>query len=323
MIILLYGEDEFRSLEKLKEIENKFLSKNSSGSSPSYFDLEENKDINFSEIKNAFKSTGLFGGKQLIIIKNFLSSASKELTEKALSFLKSSKDISEDKDLVAVFWEKGKTKERSPLFKFLAANAKKQKFDKLSGAKLEQWIIANLEKAGSEVKISAKALEKLIAYTGSELRVLDNEIKKLLNYKDIGIIDEEDVELLVKEKISSGIFETVEALSGGNKKTALKLFHEQLEKGEDPLYILMMYVYQFRNFLKVGEQYSKGERNSATIAGKAGIHPFVAKKILGQIGRFSEEKIKEIYKQLRIIDEKAKTGQADAKIELDRFIAEI
>ncbi|MDO8529600.1 MAG: DNA polymerase III subunit delta [bacterium] len=322
MIILLYGEDEFRSLEKLKEIENKFLSKNSSGSNPSYFDLEENNEIGFSEIKNAFNSKGLFGGKQLIIIKNFLSAASKELTEKTLSFLKSLANISEDKDVVAVFWEKRKTNEKSEVFKFLSIKSKKQKFENLSGAKLEQWIIGKVEE-DDKVKISAPALEKLIACTGGELRVLDNEIQKLLNYKDAGVIDEEDVEILVKEKISSGIFETIEALSGANKKTALKLFHEQLEKGEDPLYILTMYVYQFRNFLKVSEYYSRGERNSMEIAGKTGTHPFVVKKILGQIARFSEEKIKEIYKRLQKIDEMAKTGKADAKIELDRFIVEI
>ena len=67
MIIFLYGEDDFRSLEKLKEIEKKFLDKNSSGSGLSSFDFEEDKSIEFAEIRKAFGSKGLFFEKQLIL----------------------------------------------------------------------------------------------------------------------------------------------------------------------------------------------------------------------------------------------------------------
>ena len=48
MIIFLYGEDGFRSQEKLKGIKDKFLEKNSSGSGLSYFDFEEDKNRVFS-----------------------------------------------------------------------------------------------------------------------------------------------------------------------------------------------------------------------------------------------------------------------------------
>jgi len=323
MIIFLYGEDDFRSLEKAKEIKKKFLDKNSSGSGLSSFDFEEDKNIEFSEIKKAFGSKGLFFEKQLIIIKNLLAMASKETVLKTAEFIKSSKNIFEDKDLVIVFWEKGKTNEKNELFKLFFKKAKSQKFEILGGARLNSWIISVLEKENSLVKISSKAIQKLVVFTGGDLRLLQNEIKKLANYREKGKISEKDVDLLAKEKINSNIFETIEALSSGNKKLALKLFHEQIQKGEDPIYILMMYVYQFRNFLKVSEYYEQGERNNYAIAKKTKLHPFVVQKILGNISRFPGERLKIIYKKLQIIDEKIKTGKGEIKTELDRFIVEI
>lgn len=323
MIIFLYGEDEFRSLEKLKAIKEKFLEKNSSGSGLSSFDLEDEKNISFSEIKEAFGSRGLFFEKQLIILKNFLSVAQKDLILKMTDFLGSLKDISGDKDKVVIFWEKGKTNEKSGLFNFLVKKAKIQKFETLIGAKLDAWITSRLEKEGIGTELSPGALRRLEAHTGGNLIDIQNELKKLSDYKGKGIVSEEDVDLLVKEKISSNIFETIEALSGGNKKLALKLFHRQIENGEDPIYILMMYVYQFRNFLKVSEYYEKGERNNYAIAKKAGLHPFVVQKIIGNIARFPLERLKEIYRKLQVIDEKVKTGKGEIKLELDRFIVEI
>jgi len=323
MVIFLYGEDDFRSLEKLKEIKKKFLDKNSSGSGLSSFDFEENKNIEFSEIKKAFGSKGLFFEKQLIIIKNLLALASKETVSKTIEFIKSLKNVAEDKELVVVFWEKEKVNEKSELFKFLAKKAKRQKFERLQGTRLNNWISAKLEEENSKVKIDSRAIQNLAAFTGGELRLIQNEIRKLANYKEKGEISEEDVDLLVKEKISSNIFETIEALSSGNKKLALKLFHEQIQKGEDPIYILMMYVYQFRNFLKVSEYFEKGERNSYEISKKTKLHPFVVQKILGNISKFSLEKLKAIYKKLQIIDEKIKTGKGEIKTELDRFIVSI
>lgn len=322
MIIFLYGEDEFRSLEKLKEIEKKFLEKNSSGSGLSSFDFLEDKNTSLPEIKKAFGSKGLFFEKQLVVIKNLMAVSPKEFILKMVDLLKYLKNISEDKDLVVVFWEKGKINEKNELYKWLKLKAKSQKFEVLSGAKINQWIISRLSEENGKVKISQKALEKIVAYTGGNLQIINNEIKKLANYKDKGIINEEDVDLLTREKFSSNIFETIEALSGGNKKLALRLFHEQLEKGENPLYVLMMYIYQFRNFLKVSEYYEKGERNNYEVARKTGINPYVVSKVLIQASKLSPDKLREIYKKLQIIDEKIKTGKGDAKVELDKFIVE-
>ena len=102
----------------------------------------------------------------------------------------------------------------------------------------------------------------------------------------------EDVDLLVKSKIDTDIFKTVDALARGDKKTALKMLHDHLESGEDPFYLLSMYFYQFRNLGKSESRWPKKICLSAEIASRLKMHPFVARKSLDQARNFSWEKLK-------------------------------
>ena len=91
--------------------------------------------------------------------------------------------------------------------------------------------------------------------------------------------------VLVKSKIDTDIFKTVDALARGDKKTALKLLHDHLESGEDPFYLLSMYFYQFRNLVKV-KPLAEKNMSPAEITSKLKMHPFVARKSLEQAQEF-------------------------------------
>jgi DNA polymerase III delta subunit len=84
-----------------------------------------------------------------------------------------------------------------------------------------------------------------------------------------------------------------------------------------------MYVYQFRNLLKIGEFYWQGRRNQHEISKVAKLHPFVVQKTLGQLKNFTEQKLLRIYKKLQELDLKAKTGKIDINLALDKFVVEI
>lgn len=324
MVIFLYGEEVFQSYEKLLEIKNKFLSKNPTGSGLVVFDFkEEKKNIDFFKISEAISSKGLFFSKQLLILKNLISFADEKVIEKTLDFLKTDKNVFEDQDLVVIFWEEKKISEKNKLFKLLFEKSKKQEFPKLEIGKLSNWIVKKTKEENPRVTFSKEAIEKLITYTGGELFSIEQEIKKLANFRAEGIIEEKDVESLVNAQINSNIFSAIEAISSGDKKTALKLLHEQLEKGEDPNYIFSMYIYQFRNMLKVGEYFWQGNYNYNEIAKLAKLHPFVVKKTMAQLKNFSFEKTKNIYKKLEEIDIKLKTGKINPVLALDKLVAEI
>jgi DNA polymerase-3 subunit delta len=318
MIIFLHGEDAFRSNEKLAEIKNKFLEKNKEGVSLSVFDFAE-KDWNTGEIIMNISSGGLFTSKKLAIIKNILA-GKKEFSDDIFEkFLKA--EVKKDKsDLILIFWESGKTKKGSKLYKLLKKIAKCQEFELLEGAKLRNWIIGKFKER--DVSISPAAVDQLVVFVGNDLNLLSREIEKLAIYKNKGEISGEDVDLLVKSKIDTDIFKTVDALARGDKKTALKMLHDHLEDGEDPFYLLSMYFYQFRNLVKV-KPLAEKNISPPEIASRLKMHPFVARKSLEQARNFSWEKLKSLYNTLCKIDFESKTGKTDIALALDKFVAGI
>jgi len=317
MIIFLFGEDSFRSLEKLAEIKNKFLEKNSPAPA-GLFDFAE-KDWNIDEILLNISSGGLFSSKKLVIIKNLISYKKDFENEKLEKFLKSEAKM-EKSDLILIFWESGKVKKSGKLYKLFRKIAKCQEFELLESAKLKNWIFGKFKK--SDIAISPAAIDKLIVFVGNDLNLLSREIEKLATYKNKGEIMGEDVDSLVKSKIDADIFKTVDALARGDKKMALKMLHDHLEDGEDPFYLLSMYFYEFRNLVKVKPLAGKN-MPPHEIASKLKMHPFVARKSLDQAQNFSWEKLKSLYKDLCEIDFESKTGKTDITLALDKFVAEM
>ncbi|MFH1308816.1 MAG: DNA polymerase III subunit delta, partial [Patescibacteria group bacterium] len=187
---------------------------------------------------------------------------------------------------------------RTKLFKFLEPNSKK--FDLLKGSELRNWI------KDYSKDIESSAIDLLIEYVGSDLWRMSNEIDKLLNYTKK--IERKDVELLVKPEFDLNIFNMVDALGDKDKKKAISLFKKHLDKGEDPFYLLSMFVYQFRNLIKVRS------------GGKLDLHPFVIKKTQHQARNFDVDELKKIYHSLLIIDFDSKIGKTDIKTALEMFV---
>jgi DNA polymerase III subunit delta len=316
MIIFLYGEDEYRSNRKLAEIKKKFQEKNKEGGTLFVFDFAES-GVDIREIILKISSGGLFSNKRLAIVKNILEDKEAAENKELLNYLKKG----ELKDTTIVFWEKEKIVKKSKLAKFLFEKSKKQEFAFLNAAKMTSWITGEVKEVGAgAVTIIPGAAEKLSVFVGSNLSLLSREIEKLTNYKSKGEISEEDVDLLVKSKIDTDIFKTIDAMARGDKKTAMELLHGHLDSGEDPFYLLSMYFFQFRNLLKV-KPLAEKNISQFEIASKLKIHPFVAKKSAEQGRNFSLEKLKKIYGDLCQIDFESKSGKIEIGMALDKFVA--
>lgn len=324
MLIFLYGEDNFRSSQKIRELKNKFLQSDKSGSGLSAFDFQEK--ISAGQAIDVFNLPNLLAPKRLVIVKNIMTSGSADDQKEILEYLKKNiKNLESDKDLIVIFGENALPTKSNALYKFLESHAevKKQNFEKLFGAKLNQWILKRMLELDPQAKISQTALDKLILYVGADTNILDKEIQKLVNYSAGKMIVDNDVEELVKANLDNNIFATVDALGQNNKKQALELLHRHLEKGDDPFYIFSMFVYQFRNLLKVADLKEKGVLDERQISQMTKLHPYVVKKSLMQTRNISFQKLKQIYQKLGEIDFQAKTGKIDIKLALDKFVAEL
>lgn len=306
MIYFIYGEDSYRSRQKLNEIILGYKKVHKSGLNLIYIDAEEN---DFGDFYSNFKITSMFAEKKLIVLKNIFGNA--KFQEE---FFESVKNIEDLKDIVVIY-EDCPADQRTKFFKALQKYVKCQEFGYLAPAQLKKWI-------QNKVKINPDALELLVNFVGNNLWQMNNEINKLLNYKEGGIVEKENVELLVKPNIENDIFLTIDALAQKNKKQALFLFHKHIDNGENVLYLLSMIAYQFRNLLIIKELIDK-KNQYQTIIKKSGLHPFVVKKSYYLCSQFTLPELKKIYWKIFQIDSDVKTGKIEPETALDLLIAEI
>ena len=162
----------------------------------------------------------------------------------------------------------------------------------------------------------------MVSFVGNDLWQLSNEVKKLVNYKPKDKIELKDVEFLVRPKIETDIFKTIDAIAQKNKKRAITLIHKHLEKGDNPLYLLSMINFQFRNLLIIKDLIEK-HKPYPVILKISKLHPFVVKKNWQLANQFTLNDLKKIYQKIFQIDLSIKTGKLKPEIALDLFIMEI
>jgi len=308
MIIFLYGEDTYRSSQKLKKLKKKYIEKYTDTNLEIFED-----DFDFGEIKGAITTLPFLAEKRLIIIKNIFTKKDKKLLENITDILN---DIPEE--TILIFWEKGVPDKRTVLFKALVKE-RSEEFKKLKGVSLTKWI--QEEALGRDLKIDSHNAEKLVVFTGGDLWQIKNEIEKIATYKDKGEITSREIDLLVSARVSINIFDFVDAIGMKNEKKSLTLFHKLLEDGQNEIYILTMIERQVKNLILVIDK--KAELSKMQIAKELGLHPFVVEKALLQSRNYSIGELKNIYEKLAKIDSGIKTGRVDSIMAIDMFIKEV
>jgi len=317
MIIFLYGPDTYRSRQKLNEIVEHYKEIHKSGLDLKLLDLKE-KD--FQDFKNEAQIASMFSEKKLLVLKNAFENFDfkEKISAEIEKFAKSEE--------VILFYEEEIKKDK--FFQTLKKFSEYQEFQLLDGERLKNWVKKEFKKY--QAKIDSAVLEKLIEFVGNDLWQMANEIKKLVAYKTghnqittvtklCPEIEREDVELLVKSKIETDIFKTIDAIAAKNKKRALKLLKAHLEKGDSPLYLLSMINFQFRNLLIIKDL---TEKNLSPYS-FTDIHPYVIKKSISLLGKFSFSELKKIYQKIFEVDLDIKTGKIEPEMALDLLITEI
>lgn len=318
MLIFLYGEDSYRSRQKLNQIKEK--AKRADPQSLNIAILEGEK-TKFDQIKKTIETVPFLTRTRLVILENTVLFAKKNLKEKLAEFLKNNKI---PKTSIVIFWEGGTPEKGDLLFKILLKKAdQSEDFSPLFGFQLNRWIEEEVKNQGG--RIDRQALEPLGAYVGNNLWQLQQEIKKLVLYKKGDsslVIRNSDVEKLVCAQLDTNIFNFIDALAAKNKRWALALLHNQLTTGENEIYLLSMITYQFRNMILVSD-FTKCNRNQYQIAKKIKLHPYVVKKALLNIKNFNLNRLCEIYKKLLQVDTNLKRTTTNPALSLDMLIYEL
>ena len=311
MIIFLYGPDTYRSRQKLNEIIEHYKKIHKSGLNLRYF---EAGNLNFQDFKNEVETISMFREKKLVVLKDIFSN--KDFQEE---FLKQGEKFVNSANIILIY-EKKEIDKKNSFLKFLKKNSESQEFELLEGQRLKNWVKKEFEKY--QAQIDLKVIDELINFVGSNLWQMESEIKKLVNYKNGQKIKREDVELLVRPKIETDIFKTIDAISEKKKSRALTLLHQHLEKGDAPLYLLAMINFQFRNLLEIKDLIEKN-LPYYKIINKSKLHPFLVKKSYQQAQRFTLQQLKKIYQKIFETDLNIKTGKMEPETAIDLLITEI
>ncbi len=208
----------------------------------------------------------------------------------------------------------------SPLLKAAHDHGKVIQCTLPKGAALESWIHKRAQALG--VKITDEATSLLANFTGSQLRMLANEIDKLATYVgDRASIDVEDVRLLSASAQEARIFDLTDALAQRNRKQALDLLHDLLADGEPPLKLISTITSQVRSLLLVKELANEGLRIQQIVSA-TGMAPFVAEKALRQVGKFQTAQLEGAYRQLLATDAALKRSRMTPEMALDLLVVD-
>ena len=328
MIYLIHGEEEFLRAEALQRLKAAL-------DSPDTADLNtvrlDGRKIALGELQQACDTVPFLAPRRLVIVDSLLShlasggkkrsEAQKEYLEGVLHYLD---QIPETTDLVLM--DEGPMKRGHPLHGKLQSLVKSKQAhielcDLMRGSELVRWIEARIRAKGGQ--ITRDTTQELIRTVGDNLRLLDQELEKLVAYTaGKRPILPEDVQLLVPQARRERIWDMVDALGERRERQAIASLHRLLDDGEHPLYVLAMIVRQYRILLQVKDLTARGLRSSA-IAKELKLRDFVVEKMVRQARRYSLPQLEAIYAQLLATDLAIKTGQMDAVLALDVLVAEL
>jgi DNA polymerase-3 subunit delta len=314
MIFFFYGDDTYRAYQKIKQIRDKFRRE----VDPSGFNtvLLDGTELTLEKFNEAVSQAGFLANKRLIIIKNvFDNKTLNKIREEILNYLNKQTDSAEENLLL--FWQEGDPKGSDPLYKKLKTYKYVQGFDLLKTPQLAAWVKEEIKTRGGQ--ITAPALNLLIVTVGDNLWQLSGELDKLINYKGGQTIIEQDIELLTHGKLDENIFNLTDAITNRQTARALKLIREQLQAGANEQYLLGMILRQFRILIQLKSLLENGE-TTAALAKQTGLHPFVIKKSLPWLTRYSLPALRQIYQDLTKLDLNMKSSSIASETFLNLFI---
>jgi DNA polymerase-3 subunit delta len=291
MIYLFWGPDIF----SIQVAINKILAKESEA------DTITLKEADLTTFNREVLTTSFFDNKKTVLAYDFLSKIIRDKNESTLKEILGK--VAPETNIV--FIENNEIK--GVLKKYFLEKATVKQFLKLPARDLVGYVRDRATDLG--IEISPLAAERFSTYVGPDFWQIEEELKKLSLYKKDDTLDQTidvaDVDELVHSSFEANIFELMDAISQKNRSRAITLLDSFLDSGQNEIYILTMIARQFRN---IAMAKAEPHITETSLAKRAGIHPFVAKKSILQARNFTMEEVAEIYSRIAKADLALKSG---------------
>lgn len=185
-------------------------------------------------------------------------------------------------------------------------------------AELGRWIERRAKHHGG--RIEAAAIRQLSQLAPDDLGLLDTEVLKLITYADGRAVTLDDVNLLSASPEVT-IFGLLDALGQNQRGPALTHLRQLFQRGERSEAIVPQIAGSLRRLIQARELLDQGLRG-AGLAGKLGVHPFVAEKTERQARQYRVEQLEAALRLLLRTDRAIKTGEAEPELALELYIAD-
>ena len=269
--------------------------------------------------------TPAFGySKKLIIAKNAglfkkdkkgMPKGKSDLSNKIAKYIEeNAKQLEET--IVLIFIEEDITK--NDLLKEIEKNGEVCNFEKLKPIEIKKRIknICNMY----EVEIDDKTLQTFIETCGTNMQVLINEIRKLIEYAGKGgKITEEAIEKLATKEFDSVIFDLTDNLGKRNIREALEILKELIYNKEPVQKILITLYNHFRKIYltKLALEYREDVLETLKLKPN---QTFLVSKYKKQAQYFKTNELRNILGELIELDKNYKIGLIDINVGLESIL---
>ncbi len=284
-------------------------------------------------ITSDFDKETYFGEKQTFANIVGLASTFPFGSEKKLITLKQTEKVKEKKELVnylkepadfsvIIFLHEGSISNiESEPYKTLLSLGYLFEAKELKGNSLIEWIILTAEK--NNKKISYENAQLLMDISGENRSSLEAQLEKIILYigenKEITI---ESIRGLSTSLKQYTIFDLQNALAKRNKSSALKVAHNLLKNGIDPIQIIGMLNKYFTGLARLTEL-TASKTNEYQIARALGTHPYYLPGYHNARKLYSNKQLADVFSALLKADISLKTTSIDDYTLITVLISEI
>ena len=312
---VFHGADEFTRAETLADFKRRL-------GPPDTVELNttllEGRSLTLAELRYACDAIPFLAEKRLVIVTGWLTrlASQKERLATLADYLPYLPETTR-----LVFVEEKALPAGHPILRLARQDERGyvKQFAPPKAKSLPRWVKKRVRKHGGEIE--SQAAHQLAAVVGADLRLLDQEIIKLVTYTNgERPITPADVEAVVPYAQAGVVFDLVDALGRRDGRTAAQSLHRLLDAGEHPLGLLAMIVRQFRLLIQV-KGLKEGGATSKDVAQTLKLHPFPARKLHNQATHFTAAQLEAVFRHLLDTDVAIKSGEIEAEVALDLLVA--
>ena len=182
---------------------------------------------------------------------------------------------------------------------------------------LGKWIVSTLKR--HEIRITVDAMGSLIDRTEACMRVLDNEVKKLILASD-GRASKEinlsDVDAICIPDIRGSVFQMTDAIGARDIGKALRVLDTLISLKEPIPRIRFMLARHVRQLICAKELNRQDD-----VISSLKVVPFVARNLLSQARAFRMEELLSLYEACSASDLDVKTGKMDDRLSMELLLS--